>query len=309
MDTGDVGQNNEEYPSQDISLNKATQIEQTHENKEAIHKVIRRNGTVTPFNANKIIIALTKAFLDVEGGNASGSSRIHKTVEQLTSQVTISLFRRMPEGGIVHIEDIQDQVELALMRSGERKVARSYVLYREQRAKIREQKESKQTKPKKKSILQIKTASGDLMPFDEKRLHKLIKDSVKGLEGVDEKKVQQVVMHNIFDGIEEADINTALVMSTRVLIEQDPNYSSVAARLLLDGLRCEAISFLNKKPASATQEEMKSLYPELLSKYIHRAIELELLTEELGHYDLKRLGAAIKVERDHQFTYLGLQTL
>ncbi len=312
MDTGDVGQNNEEYPLEDMPItntNNTAKTEQINESREDIYKVIRRNGTVTLFNASKIMIALTKAFLDVEGGIASGSSRIHKTVEQLTSQITASLFRRMPEGGIVHIEDIQDQVELALMRSGERKVARSYVLYREQRAKIREQKKSKQNKPQKKPILQVKTSSGDLMPLDEKRLQQLIKESVEGLEGVDEKQVLEVAMRNIFDGIAEADINAALVMSTRVMIEQEPNYSNVAARLLLDGVRCEAISFLTGRPSTATQAQMQSLYPDLLEKYIHRGIALELLDEELSHYDLKKLGAAIKAERDHLFTYLGLQTL
>ncbi len=313
MDTGDVGQNNEEYPLQDMPMINTTEtenkIKQMSESTEVIYKVIRRNGTVTLFNASKIMIALTKAFLDVEGGIASGSSRIHKTVEQLTSQITASLFRRMPEGGIVHIEDIQDQVELALMRSGARKVARSYVLYREQRASIRKQKKSKQKKPQKKPVLQVKTSAGDLMPLDEKRLQQLIKESVEGLEGVDEKQVLEAAMRNIFDGIAETDINAALVMSTRVMIEQEPNYSQVAARLLLDGLRCEAISFLTGRPSTATQAQMKSLYPELLEKYIQRGITLELLDEELAHYDLKKLGAAIKVERDHLFTYLGLQTL
>ncbi len=309
MKTATAEQNNKVYQLKDVSIMNAPQKEPINENMEVLYKVIRRNGKVTPFNVNKIIIALSKAFLDVEGGNASGSSRIHKTVEQLSTQITESLFRRMPEGGIVHIEDIQDQVELALMRSGEQKVARSYVLYREQRAKIREQKSSKMNKAKKKNILQVKTSSGDLMPLDEKRLHKLIKEAVKGLEGIDEKRVLQEAMHNIFDGIDEADINSALVMSTRVMIERDPSYSHVAARLLLDGLRTEALSFLNNYPSHAMQSEMKQLYPELLPQYIKRAIELELLDEELGRYDLKKLGAAIKAKRDHQFTYLGLQTL
>ena len=305
MDT--VGaQSDESYQEQDDVIMTDTQ---TNDNEEIIYKVIRRNGKVTPFTANKITIALTKAFLDVEGGSAAGSSRIHKTVEGLSAQITGSLFRRMPDGGIVHIEDIQDQVELALMRSGERKVARSYVLYREQRAQIREQKASKKDKPKKKHTIQVKTASGDLIPLDEKRLHKLIKESVKGLEGVDATRILKEAMHNIFDGISESDINSALVMSTRVMIERDPNYSSVSARLLLDGLRHEALSFINNRATYAMQPEMKSLYPELLSKYINRAIDLELLDEELSRYDLKKLGAAIKPKRDHQFTYLGLQTL
>ncbi len=97
--------------------------------------VIRRNGKVTGFDQNKIAVAITKAFLAVEGGNAAASTRIHETVETITAQVVKALTRRMPGGGTVHIEDIQDQVELALMRTGEHKVARDYVLYREERAR------------------------------------------------------------------------------------------------------------------------------------------------------------------------------
>jgi ribonucleoside-diphosphate reductase alpha chain len=310
MDTSGAEQRGESYSSEDTPVvTTDSQEKQMNTDTETLYKVIRRNGTVTPFAINKISIALTKAFLNVEGRSASGSSRIHDTVRQLTDQIKASLFRRMPDGGIVHIENIQDQVELALMRSGERKVARSYVLYREQRAKIREQKASEKATPKKKNILHVKTTTGELIPLNEDRLHLLIKESVKGLEGVDEKRILQAAMHNLFDGIAEVDISTVLVMSTRVMIERDPNYSNVAARLLLDGLRREAISFINTRPSEATQAEMVSLYPELLPKYIKRAIELELLDEELGRYDLKKLGGAIKAEQDHRFTYLGLQTL
>src|SRR5580704_4130218 len=94
-------------------------------------KVIRRNGTLTPFDANKIVIAMTKAFLAVEGDTAAGSSRITETVIKHVNKICEAFFRRMPSGGTIHIEDIQDQVELTLMRAAEHKVARAYVLYRE----------------------------------------------------------------------------------------------------------------------------------------------------------------------------------
>ena len=96
-------------------------------------QVIRRNGAVVDFHPEKISIALTKAFLAVEGSQSATSSRVREIVAQLTKTVVRSLTRRLPDGGTVHIEDIQDQVELALMRSGEHDVARAYVLYRERR--------------------------------------------------------------------------------------------------------------------------------------------------------------------------------
>jgi len=279
---------------------------------DAIFKVIRRNGSVTPFDRSKIEVALTKAFLGVEGGVAAASSRIHDTVSKLATQVNDSLFRRMPDGGIVHIEDIQDQVELALMRSGERKIARAYVLYREERAHLRAEKEEKDQPNKKSSkanVLHVTTIDGESKPLDENRLRKIINEAVSDLEAIDQDSVLKEALRNLFDGIPESDVGSALVMATRVNIEKDPNYSMVAARLLLDNLRSEALTYLNNRPSEATQAEMAKRYPATLKKFIKQAVELELLDEELTRYDLAKLGAALKPERDHLFNYLGLQTL
>ncbi len=295
-------------------IGETNETQTTAEKTDLIYKVVRRNGSVTPFDRSKIEVALTKAFLGVEGGVAAASSRIHDTVEKLAQQVNDSLFRRMPDGGIVHIEDIQDQVELALMRSGERKVARAYVLYREERAHLRAEKEQKEQKehPKntsKKNILHVTTSNGDSKPLDENRLRKIIAEAVSGLDGVDQDIVLKEALRNLFDGIPEADVGSALVMATRVNIEKDPNYSRVAARLLLDNLRSEALTYLNNRPSEATQAEMAKRYPATFKKYIKQAVELELLDEELTRYNLTKLGAALKPERDQQFNYLGLQTL
>ncbi len=238
----------------------------TSEKEAVIYKVIRRNGKVTPFDRSKIEVALTKAFLGVEGGVAAASSRIHDTVQKMAVEVNNTLFRRMPDGGIVHIEDIQDQVELALMRSGERKVARAYVIYREERSQARAEK-AENTKPKKaskKDALQVTTSNGDTKPLDENRLRKIIAEAVDGLDGVDQDTVVKEALRNLFDGIPETDVGSALVMATRVNIEKDPNYSMVAARLLLDNLRGEALSYLNDRPTEATQAEMAKRYPATL---------------------------------------------
>ncbi|OQX15293.1 MAG: ribonucleoside-diphosphate reductase subunit alpha [Thiothrix lacustris] len=274
-------------------------------------KVIRRNGQVTDFDGSKIQVAMTKAFLDVEGSNAAGSARIHDTVRKLTAQVVDALLRRTPEGGMVHIEDIQDQVELALMRAGEHKVARSYVLYRAERARLRAEKESKTKKKGKKvdSIIHVKTASGDLKPLDEERLRKIIAEAVDGLEGVSAEQVMTATMRNLYDGISEKEVATALIISTRVMIDREPNYSQAAARMLMDSLRREALSFIEGQHTEATQQEMIALYPEVLKKTIRVGVTVERLADDLGRYDLAKLGAALKPERDLQFTYLGLQTL
>lgn len=274
-------------------------------------KVVRRNGQVTDFDGSKIQIAMAKAFLDVEGSQASGSARIHDTVRKLTEQVIEALLRRTPDGGMVHIEDIQDQVELALMRAGEHKVARSYVLYRAERARLRAEKDAKSKKKGKKSenVIHVKSATGDLKPLDEERLRKIIAEAVDGLEGVSAEQVMTATMRNLYDGISEKEVATALIISTRVMIDREPNYSQAAARMLMDSLRREALSFLEGQHTEATQHEMVALYAEVLKKTIQVGVNVERLADDLGRYDLAKLGAAIKPERDLQFTYLGLQTL
>ncbi len=273
------------------------------------YRVIRRNGKLTTFDASKISVAMTKAFLAVEGGNAAASTRIHDTVARLTTQVVDSLLRRLPDGGTVHIEDIQDQVELALMRAGEHKVARAYVLYREQQAAKREAESAKKGDKKAESALNVTLADGTRRPLDEARLHKVIAEACDGLDDMDPDLVLKDTLRNLFDGIPEKDVGQALAMSARVLIEREPNYTYVAARLLLDTLRREALSFLAGRPDTATQAQMAERYADYFQSYIRHAAELELLDEELTRYDLVRLGAALKPERDRQFTYLGLQTL
>lgn len=277
------------------------------------YQVIRRNGKVTSFDVSKISIAMTKAFINVEGGTAAASTRIHQTVESLTEQVVKALTRRMPDGGTVHIEDIQDQVELCLMRAGEQKIARAYVIYREERS--RERAAEKETavadlaEPAQSSSINVTRADGSKVPLNIARLKSIVTESCTGFAEVDESLILEDALNNLFDGIDEDNVSNALVMSARTLIEKEPNYSNVAACLLLDKLRQEALSFIEGKLTQATQKEMDEVYTTYFKKYIHRGSELGLLDHELTKYDLERLGTAINADRDRQFTYLGLQTL
>ncbi len=271
-------------------------------------RIIKRNGTVVPFDEDKIAVAITKAFLAVEGGNAAASSRIHDTVARLTGQVVAIFRRRMPSGGTVHIEEIQDQVELALMRNGEQKVARSYVLYREARSQERARDAANRPRADRKVDIKVKLADGSLAPVDMHRLETVIAEACSGLSEVDAQKILNETIKNLYDGVAEADLNTSMVITARTLIEQDPNYSFVTARLLLDHLRGEALSFLGVAQR-ATQADMTRYYVESFPLYINRGIQLELIAPTLAEYDLERLARALKPERDMQFTYLGLQTL
>ncbi len=274
-------------------------------------RVIRRNGKATNFDPAKVAIAMTKAFLAVEGGSGAASARIRETVRGLTSQVTESLTRRQPGGGTLHIEDIQDQVELALMRAGEHKVARSYVLYREQRAQERERERSAQIPAEAASVpvLNVTLADGSVRPLDMARLRQVVGEACEGLAEVSGQVVINHTLKNLFDGVSEADVGRAFVMSARALIEQEPNYTYVAARLLLDNLRAEALSFVSRRTSAATHTEMGERYAEYLKEYLQRGVELELLDPRLLQFDVDFIGKALVPERDRQFTYLGLQTL
>lgn len=272
-------------------------------------RVIRRNGKVTGFDPTKINVAITKAFLAVEGNTAAASRRIHETVETLTEQIVRALFRRLPSGGAIHIEDIQDQVELALMRSEHQKVARAYVLYREEHSRLRAAKAREAEQQDETDILHVSLADGSRKPLDEMRLRKIVAEACFGLANVDADWIMDETRRSLFDSVPEKDVAPALVMAARTRIEQEPNYSQVSARLLLDSLRSEALSFLGNGKGEATQAEMAERYTEYFADYIKRGVELERLSPELNRFDLARLGAALRPERDQQFTYLGLQTL
>jgi len=270
-------------------------------------RVIKRNGTVVSYDDSKIAVAITKAFLAVEGGTAAASTRIHETVAKLTAMVSATFKRRMPSGGTIHIEDVQDQVELSLMRSGEQKVARSYVIYREEHARQRAAKAATQP-AKAHPTLHVTLEDGSREFLDLGRLETIVAEACTGLEGVDAQLVLNEALKNLYDGVPIGELSTSLVITARVLVEQEPNYSFVTARLLLDQLRAEALTFLGIAQL-ATQADMTEFYPQALAAYIAKGIELELLDARLQDFDLVRLGAALKPERDHLFGYFGLQTL
>ena len=270
-------------------------------------RVIKRNGSVVPYNQEKIAIAITKAFLAVEGGAAAASTRIHNKVNELANSVTITFSRRMPSGGTLHIEEIQDQVELELMRSEERTVARSYVLYREERTKARKE-ETEEEQHEEKPGIKVVLDDGSESTLDTQRINTIVEEACEGLTDVSPEEIIEEAKKNLYNGVNMADVRSSLVMTARTLVEKEPNYTFVTARILLDNLRTEALSLLEMRN-EATQTDMEKLYPEVLETFIQKGIENEILNPELQNMDIKKLGAALKAERDKNFTYLGLQTL
>ncbi|MGE3147904.1 MAG: ribonucleoside-diphosphate reductase subunit alpha [Pseudorhodoplanes sp.] len=281
---------------------------------EPAYQVIRRNGAVTPFDASKIAVALTKAFLAVEGNSAAASRRVHDIVAELTQQIVANLTRRADAGRTFHIEDVQDQVELALMRGEHHKVARAYVLYREARAKERAKERATAASagtvaPAAAPALRMTRHDGSKAPLDTARLDAVIAEACDGLDGLSVEAIVAETHRNLYDGISADELALAPILAARTLIETEPNYSKASARLLLDKLRREALTFVSGRPAEATQAEMADRYAEYFGLYVTAGIANELLDPELGRFDLPRIAAALKPERDLQFDYLGLQTL
>jgi ribonucleoside-diphosphate reductase alpha chain len=265
----------------------------------ADYKVIRRNGAVVGFEPGKITVAMTKAFLAVNGAHGAASARIRELVAGLTDAVLGALLRRQPQGGTFHIEDIQDQVELALMRSGEHDVARAYVLYREERSKARAH---EKLSGKTTSEIHV-VENGSRKPLDRARIQRLVEAACEGLADASPQAILEATLRDLYDGVPMQEVRKSAVLAARALIEKEPAYSYVTARLLLDTIRLEVLG------EDASQADMDARYATYFPAFIERGIAAELLDPELARFDLVQLGKALKAKRDLQFGYLGLQTL
>jgi ribonucleoside-diphosphate reductase alpha chain len=267
----------------------------------ADYMVIRRNGTVVGFEPNKIVVAMTKAFIAVRGGQGAASAAIREQVDGLTSAVVAALLRRQPAGGTFHIEDIQDQVELSLMRAGAHDVARAYVLYRERRAQERAQ----QREPRRSAVGDPSVVDGERRyPLNRAALHALIRSSCEGLDpGISADLVLGETLKNLYDGVPLSEVHKSAILAARALIETDPDYGRLSARLLLHSIRREVLG------EEVDQATMSQRYVDCLPRCVRLGIEVGRLDERLGQFDLERLAQALAPERDLQFTYLGLQTL
>lgn len=269
-------------------------------------KIIKRDSSIVPFDANKISIAITKSFLDQESHENINSARVHDLIVKLTSEVCKSLNRYLNTSSHVNIEDIQDQVELVLMRNGLHKVARSYVLYREAHRKLRESEEMQ--KNSANTSIHITTGNGNKVLLDLQKIEQVVSEACINLENTDPQRIIKDTLRNLFDGVKLQDVYKSLIMSARTLIEVEPNYSYVASRLLLHNIQKEVSDILNI-PSANTRQQLSKYYGLALINSIQYGIKLGRLNQQLNNFNLEKLIDALKPERDFQFNYLGLQTL
>ena len=273
----------------------------TPESSLAHYQIIRRNGAVVPFEPNKIAVALMKAFLAVHGTQGAASASVRETVEALTHQVTRALMRSRPSGGTFHIEDVQDHVELGLMRGSHHEIARAYVLYREQRAqeRARQAAPSAPTHP----VLHVMDG-GQRKVLDMEELTARIRTACEGLGAdVQAEPIIAETMRNLYDGVPMEEVLKASILAARTLIEKDPDYTYATARLLFHTISREVLG------RDVAKAQMQEAYVDYFPGFIKKGVEHELLDDKMLQFDLPRLAAALKGERDWQFDYLGLQTL
>jgi ribonucleoside-diphosphate reductase alpha chain len=267
------------------------------------YQIIRRNGAVVPFEPNKIAVAMMKAFLAVHGTQGAASASVREVVEELTQNVVRALMRSRPGGGTFHIEDVQDQVELGLMRSSNHEVARAYVLYRERRTQERSQQPQAVATVPQEPALHV-TDHGKRVALDLNYLKTLMVNACAGLgQDVSPEPILAETMRNLYDGVPMEEVYKASILASRTLIEKDPDYTYVTARLLMHTIAKEILG------KEATQDQMAEEYINYFPQFIKKGIDNDLLDAKLAQFDLKKLAKALKPERDLQFDYLGLQTL
>jgi ribonucleoside-diphosphate reductase alpha chain len=267
-------------------------------------QVIKRDKRLANFDQKCIEMAIKRAFLAVEGNNSTKSTRVNEIAFKLASSISTTLRNRWPGGGLIHIESIQDKVELALMLEGLRDVAVSYVLYREERKKQREA----QLESEEEGSLQMICRDGTQATLKPTWLQGIIKLACNGHKDVDPETIYKATYSNLVDNIPINEVYNSMTLAARPLIELEPNYSFVTAELLRRQLFEESLFALNVS-FDPLSESMDHYYPTAFKAFIQKGIEIDIINPNLTDFDLDRLASALQPERDRQFTYLSLQTL
>ena len=265
-------------------------------------KITKRDNTVINLDKNRIFKAVKKAFLHVYGQEFSRSEGIEAVIYTVSRKILSQVIAIGKVSKVVHIETVQDIAERVLMSSGEHQVAKAYIIYRNQRAIIRI------NKGKKEHKITSFYSGKKRVKVNRKLVLSLIKRACIGLPDTDVNKILKETLYNVFDGISLKDLYKAMILSARSLTENDPNYSFVAARLLLSNIYREVLDALNIEHDGLVQD-ISLYYTSCFAKFIDHGVNQDLLSPTLKDFDLCALSKAIRPKRDNYFSYLGIQTL
>ena len=274
-------------------------------------KVLRRDGkTAVRFNPMKIASAVERAFrasFKIEGQTPS---EVIANVNTLTNNVVARIVEIAATGAQVDIETIQDEVERQMMAGGYYQVAKDFIIYRAARAAQRgvEGVEVEVVEPVVEvapgTTFKATAGDGTQVTLTEGDLRKRIVHACKGLESIaSSEDVFQEAVKNFYEGIKLEEVDQATIMAARAKIEKDPAYSYVAARLLLDVIYRETMG------VDAHNAKIEKSHQQYFKDCLAKAVSVERMDPKLLDFDLDKLSKAMKLERDHEFAYLGLQTL
>ena len=278
-----------------------SQVSQKEEENKSVNllslNVVRREGSISSFKSDKISDAIKKAFLaqtkirNNKNKDKEQEDSIHKTVESLTHKVVSALTRRIADGDMIHIEDIQDQVELALMRDEHHKVARAYVLYREQRAASRyHTKKLKEQVGAKASSMMVTKRDGEKEPVSLDKITNRVSVLSTGLN-IDPIVVVQKAVPGLYNEITSLEIDTYLAETAASLTVEHPDYSYLAARIKANSLHKDTPGFIITT---------KNLFNDglLREDYYNKVMASAEDIESIIDYD-----------RDYNFDYFAFTTL
>jgi len=270
-------------------------------------QVIRRNGQIVDFNIQKIEVAITKAFVDVEGMQISGSESLDQSVRQVSQAVLKRLHEQFKHINKVSIEAVQDTVELYLWKFDHERVARAYVIYRNEHEKLRQQKKSSVSANTRFYV----TSPGQRVPYDEAVLLARVQQACGDLKSVDCQKIAQEAYRNLYDQVPEKELENALVLSARSMVETNLDYGLAASFLCQDALFSEVSRTLRIQVESANDfAAHEQSYRMCFKQAISFGVQIGQLDKQLlSTFDLEKLALTIQPERDQLLQYLGMQTL
>lgn len=270
--------------------------------------VRKRDGRTVPFDLTRIARAMENAFrAELNLADEQPIDEETKAVIQtIANEVATEIGQMADTQQGVDVEKVQDFVELSMMKHGYYRVARCYIVYRAEHAKVRALKgevtiaEEETVAPR----VHVELEDGVRVPFDSDRCLRRLNQATETLEETcfaDE--LLEEVLKSVYDGITTREIYRAMILAARSRIEVDPSYDKVAARLMLNVIYQEA---LGEVPTAKRHDHV---YHHQFEHYIIDGIAADRLTPELRNFNLTQIAEAIVPERDHQFQYLGLQTI
>lgn len=275
-------------------------------------EVLKRDGRTEKFNDQRILLAVESAFKAESGleKDAKLDKETHHAAEQVSEEVVKSILARAVHGEQLEIEAIQDAVETALMSQGHHTIARRYIVYREERRKSRALRGERDQSGRPQAQLTVKTADGDEL-LDPTRIRRRVIRACKQAENINpegrinSRSISDEALRNLYDGVSTDEIDKAVILAARARIEAEPDYTYVAAGLLLDVIYREV---LPEAPAR-NPEKLAEVHRSHFVSYLHAAIRCGRLSDTLLDFDLKRISEALDMERDRKFQYIGLQTV